>query len=139
MKNVLLLIAFLSAFSAHAQLTTNDVKPAKLRIAPRFLTTKYELGDKDIAHDDVQLHLEKHCADAYYDFKRAASKASVGNVAVTLGLAGFAVGLFASNDNTKLLGYTTALLGSSVGLIFTLNSAKKYESAIDKYNKKFGY
>lgn len=139
MKNALLLIFLFFAASATAQLTANDPKPAKLRMTPRFLTTKFEIGDKDVKHDDVQLHLEKHCAEAYYDFRRASTKASTGNVCLAVSLVGLAGGFFAQDNSTKLVCYTTALLGSSVGLVFALNSAKKYESSIDTYNKKFGY
>jgi hypothetical protein len=140
MKYLILTVLFLSlGFAAHAQTTTETTKQPKLRMASQFMTMKYEIGDKDSDRKSVLLHLEKTSAAAYHDFKMGIDRENAAVLALGISVGGLLVGTFAKDTNTKIYGYSAALSGAVVSLVYNFSSQSKYEKAINRYNKQFGY
>jgi len=134
MKNLLFILAIFSA----ATLSAQNAQP-KLRMSSGFLSTKYELGDKDVSPAEVSLHLEKNCPAAYYDWRRANSldvQSAVWSV-VTLG--GFLTTLFAKKEKVVIGAAAVTIVGAGfeIGTIFSAKS--KRDKAITAYNRQFGY
>ena len=138
MKHFLLVTALLFSVFSYAQVTE---KPPKIRYSTGFFSTKWEIGDKDKTPNEVQLHLDKYDNDASYNFKRARSLEKQTTIFLLLGTAGMAVGLFAGegNEEVALAGYGSAVVFYSISLGTIISSKKKYEKAVNGYNKKFGY
>ncbi len=136
MKTNLLLTILLFPVLIAAQ---TDTKPPKLRIEPSFLSTKYELGDKTTPKKEVALHLKQYESDAYIKWKAADRSDTNGLIWSILGFAGTMVGIFSEENETSLIGYSTAVVGFSGALICSLNSKSRRQSAIDIYNRKYGY
>ena len=95
MKSILLAITLLFSLSLASQDTE---KQPKLRYTTGFFNTKWELGDKDMSEKQVQLHLEKHDSDAYFNFRRAKSLETQTAWYLILGGAGTLGGAFKKDE-----------------------------------------
>ena len=139
--NKILTTCFFLTFFTTINLNAQDVqeKPEKIRYYSGFFSTNFEIGDKDVSATEVATHMEKYSPKAYYDFMRGSDLAKQSRLWLWAGVGGMLVGTFSSNPSNSLLGYSTAVLGYSIGYAKVFKSMKKQKSGIDKYNQKFGY
>lgn len=135
MKHVLL--AFILVFSVGIQLQAQS-KPQKLRYSTGFFSSKWEIGDKDVKPNEVQLHLDKYDTDAAANFKKAKSLQLQTSIFSLLGSIGILVGAL-TEDETALVGYGSGVVFSGIAIGTGVASGKKYKKAMDGYNKKYGY
>jgi len=112
---------------------------AKVRYTTGFFTTKYEIGDKDADEKTVLAHFEKTYPGAYYDFKRGMALDVQSTVSGVIGSAGLLIGLFSKKSGSKAVGYGIGAVGYTYSLIVSIGAKAKKESAINAYNKNFGY
>jgi len=134
MKNLLFILAFFFAanlFGQHDQ--------PKLRMSSGFLSSKYELGDKDVSDEEVSLQLEKTCPAAFYDWKRANALSTQSTVWSVVSCAGLLTTLFAKKDNVVIGGAVVCLVGSGFAIGTILGESSKRDKAITAYNRQFGY
>lgn len=137
MKKTALLLIF-CAFSA-ATIAQDAVKLSKFRITTGFLTTKYELGDKDADSKEIRLHLEKNSPEAYYQWRRGESAITTTTVLMWCGVAASVVGLVAPSNEGKAAGWLTAAGIYTGALVASLSAGKRKEQARDIYNRAAGY
>jgi len=127
--------------------TANTPTLPKLRYYSRFLSEKWELGDKDVQPKDVALHLEKHSPAAYYDWRRGQSLSKTGDAFTSLGTVSGVVGcvaLFTVKDDyqrawTSAGGFIGLAVFDLTGLCFNMGGHTKMERAMDTYNRAAGY
>jgi len=134
MKNLLFILAIFSA----ATLSAQNAQP-KLRMSSGFLSTKYELGDKDVTPKQVAFQLEKNCPSAFYDWKRANALNTQSTVWSVVSLAGLLTTLFAKNDNAVIGGAVVTIVGAGFTIGTILGESSKRDKAITAYNRQFGY
>lgn len=136
MKNVFTLLLLVLPIILLCQNT--ETKPAKIRYSNGFFNTKWEIGDKDVVPKDVQLHLDKYDNEASFNFKRADALEKETLIFTLIGSVGMLVGVLAK-DGTSLIGYSSAVVFYGLSLGTSISSKKKYDKAVNGYNKKFGY
>lgn len=137
MKKTALLLIF-CAFSS-ATIAQDAVKLPKFRITTGFLTTKYELGDKDATGKEIRLYLEKNSPEAYYQWRRGESATTTTTVLMWCGVAASVVGLVAPSNEGKAAGWFTAAGIYTGALVASLSAGKRKEQARDIYNRAAGY
>jgi hypothetical protein len=96
-KTALLITICLFCATTWAQDTTTHLP--KFRITKGVLSTKYELGDKDVDAKQVRIHLEKHSPESYYQWRKAESATTTAAVLLVVGL-GCGIGALVSSDQT---------------------------------------
>lgn len=134
---VIIAITFL-AIAANAQ-TKN---PPKIRLQSGFLTSKWEIGDKNVSEKEVLLHLEKHNSEAYYKFRRGRAQGRSAVVWSLVGLTGALVSASgAANDNptTSIVGSSIIVVGCVGTAVCLLGSSAKKDRAVKIYNTAAGY
>lgn len=135
MKNFSI-VYFLCIFCAAAQAQT---KLPRLTVQAGFLNEKYSLADKQTPARDIRLHLERHNAQAYHNW-RAADRADVaGTVWGLIGLAGVVVAVTSKDTETALIGSGAGVVGFGASLVCVINSHNKRKRAIKGYNTAAGY
>ena len=137
MKKTALLLIF-CAFSA-ATIAQEANKLPKFRITTGFLTTKYELGDKDADAKEIRLHLEKNSPEAYYQWRRGESATTTSNVLMWCGVVAGIVGLAAPSTDAQIAGWLSAAGLYTGSLVASLSAGKRKEQARDIYNRAAGY
>ena len=121
----------------HAQVTT--IKLPKIRYQEGFLSTKWELGDKDVKPADIRLHLEKNNQEAFYQWRRA-DALDVQTVIWSLLCAGGAVGgVLLKDDKPKLVALGGCVLFGTIGITTGLVAGSKRKKAVTLYNRSAGY
>ena len=113
-----------------AQSQTN---PEKIRYTAGFLTTNYELGEKDISQKNLMLHLEKYSPEGYYNFRRGVS---IGNQSIIWGVVGLmttigSVGAPTTEARLAFGGLTIGFIAAE--FIQAINSGKLKQKGIDIY------
>lgn len=141
MKPLVSIAAFIiMAFSLCAQ---TDKLP-KIRASAGFLTTHWELGEKDVKQPDIRLHLEKHNTEAYYQFRRAEGLDVQGTIWMIVGLGASIVTLTQSlkDDPNRTVGISAAGIGvvsyTAAIICYSIGGVKQ-RKAIDIYNRAAGY
>lgn len=120
-----------------AQVSTN--KLPKIRYQEGFLSTKWELGDKDVRPADIRLHLEKNNQEAFYQWRRA-DALDVQTVIWSLLCAGAGVGaIFIKDDKPKLAALGGCVLFGGIGIVTGLTAGGKRKKAVTLYNRAAGY
>jgi hypothetical protein len=137
MKKTALLLLF-CALSV-ATIAQEAGKLPKFRITTGFLTTKYELGDKDATDKEIQLHFQKTSPEAYYQWRRGESATKTTTVLMWCGVAASVVGLVAPSDEGKAAGWFTAAGIYTGALVASLSAGRRKEQARDIYNRAAGY
>jgi len=136
MKWLLIPVLF-AALSLQAQTTTNTLP--KIRYQEGFLSTKWELGDKDVKQPDIKLHLQKTNNDAFYQWRRADALEIQTVIWTVLATGGLVGGLLLKNDNAKLYSLGGAIGFGVIGLATGLTAGAKRKKAVNIYNKAAGY
>lgn len=119
-------------------------KPPKIRYTAGFFATRYEIGDKDATERDIVLHFEKHNSEAYHKFQQGKN---LDGWALGFSVIGLGFGIASLVEVLKdepnggvvaVYGLGTALcIGTS--LVIDVSAKSKKQTAIDHYNRQFGY
>lgn len=133
-KVVFISTMMLLTFSAFCQ----QSQP-KVRYTQGFFNTRYEIGDNDADEKTVLAHFEKTHPAAYYDFKRGMALDVQSTVSGVIGSAGLLIGIFSKKSGARAVGYGLGAVGYTYSLVVTFGAKAKKESAINAYNKNFGY
>lgn len=124
---------------AQMQAQTTAAKLPKLRFENKFLSTKYEIGDKFATAADIGLHLEKNNPDAYHHWRQAQSLETQTTVFLLLAAGSMVAGLLLKNDNAKIAGYGAGAGFAVIGLVTAISSDGHHKKAFDTYNRAAGY
>lgn len=138
MKKATLYFLFLIMLPLAVFSQTGSQSQPKLRYQNGFFNVKWELGQKDVTANEVQLHLDKTDTDASYNFKRARALEKQSAIFTILASAALIAGL-STKDEAAIAGYGTCIVFSSIGLGTSITSKKKYDKAVSIYNRKYGY
>lgn len=138
MKKLALLL-FILAGCAGISIAQDTTKWPKLRVNSGFLSTEYELGDKDVSAKDVRLHLEKANPEAYHQWRKSESNATTGLILTLGGAIATLVGATTTESTTGAAAYITAAGLYTGALIASISSGANQKKAVSTYNKFAGY
>lgn len=139
MKNSILIFLMLAAFGLNAQTTTPDPKPPKIRYTAGFLTTKYEIGDKDASQTEVRLQIEKHSTAGYYEFRRGEKLVEQSLFWLIAGAGASVAGALSEKTSSKAIWFGSSAVLCTVSLVQSLTGPSRMDKGISIYNKQFGY